>query len=172
MEKGITYTTGTYKLDIKDLKIINALWENGRYTIAQISKKTNIQRDSVMYRLKKLLDENVITGFNPVINPPALGYPNMSLILIKVKISNSKDIDEFEKKLIQMPNIAHIAKLLGRYDFQINIIYKDLNELYKLIDEIKLIKQDFIQEIEQHQMVSEPKYDNLTGLVNKLVRED
>ena len=50
---GIEYTS-EQKLDAKDKKIISALMENARYSIAEIAKKTGLRRDSVIYRIKKL----------------------------------------------------------------------------------------------------------------------
>ena len=41
-------------LDNKDKKILNALNENARLSIANLSRETGIKRDSILYRLNKL----------------------------------------------------------------------------------------------------------------------
>ena len=41
-------------LDKKDKKILQALDKNARLSIANISRKTGIQRDSILYRINKM----------------------------------------------------------------------------------------------------------------------
>ena len=63
------------KLDKKDKKILELLNDNARLTIAGISRKTGIQRDSVLYRINKLKDSGVIRFFHSVLDPTVLGFP-------------------------------------------------------------------------------------------------
>jgi len=68
------------KLDGKDKKILKALDQNARLSIANISRKTGIQRDSVLYRINKMKKEGVIKFFHTALDPVILGYPVYSFV--------------------------------------------------------------------------------------------
>jgi len=157
-----------YKLDKKDKQILLALLENGRYTISQISKKTGLRRDSIIYRIKKLQVNKVILDFQPLISAGALGFPNIAQLLLKTKISNKEDKDFFIQKLKQEPRIVHISVTIGRYDIYLALIYKEHTELYKIIEKIKAIKPDLILDYEVLQVVDDPKFEDMEGLVKSL----
>ena len=52
-----------YKLDAKDKKILAILSIDARATYAEIGKKTRLHKDTVAYRIKKLEEERIITGY-------------------------------------------------------------------------------------------------------------
>ena len=167
--KEYSFHTGKeYQLDKKDKKILLALLENGRYTVAQIAKKTGLRRDSIIYRIKKLEENKIILDFQPLISAPALGFPNVAQLLLKTKISNKEDKDFFIKKLKQEPTIVHISITIGRFDIYLAIIYKEHTELYKTIEQIKSIKPDYILDYEILQVVDDPKFEDMEGLIKSL----
>ena len=53
------------KLDQKDKKILSLLDHDARLTVAEISRKTGIQRDSVLYRINRMKKMRVIRFFTP-----------------------------------------------------------------------------------------------------------
>src|SRR3989339_513259 len=91
-------------MDSKDKKIINSLFDDARMSVAEIEKKTKIRRDSVARRLKKMINEKTILGFSPIINPSSLGYPNISLLLLKTKTGNDSQKEKFLNKLTLVGN--------------------------------------------------------------------
>ena len=161
---GIEYTS-EQKLDAKDKKIISALMENARYSIAEIAKKTGLRRDSVIYRIKKLSENKVIKGYQPIINPPALGYPNLAIILLKTKTINQKAKQDFINKIKSLPNVIHIFTLLGRFEYYLAVLYKTHEQLHLLLEEIRQIIPDYVQDYDILQVVDEPKFENMIGIV-------
>lgn len=162
--KGIKYVQ-KYKLDQKDKQIIKTLFENGRYSIADIAKKTRIRRDSVMYRIKKLQENYVITGFQPIINGPAIGFPNTATILLKTKLKTQKEKQDFIEKIKAISPILHIALTIGKYDYQLAILHRDTEHLYKIIEGIKTAVPGYVLEYEVLQIVDEPKFEDVENLV-------
>src|SRR3989338_4099941 len=87
---GIAYGI-KQKLDASDKKILRILFQDGRMSIADISEKTGLRRDSVARRLRRMRKEQIVTAFVPIINPPALGYPNIAIILLHIKTGNEEN---------------------------------------------------------------------------------
>ncbi|MCA9459757.1 MAG: hypothetical protein KC550_04380, partial [Nanoarchaeota archaeon] len=106
-----------------------------------------------------------ITGFQPIINGPAIGYSNAATILLKIKLTTIEEKNLFIKKLTNISPIVHIATTIGKYDLQLAILYKNTEQLYKIIEEIKILIPNFIIEYEILQIVEEPKFEDVESLV-------
>ena len=118
-------------------KILRVLFEDGRMSIANIAKKTGIRRDSVARRIKRMKDEKIITGILPVVNPTALGVPNIAILLLRVKTSSEIDSKSFLNKLIANRYIVHVSKLIGKFDYYAAIVYENTGHLNEMLENIK-----------------------------------
>jgi DNA-binding Lrp family transcriptional regulator len=61
-------------LDKHDLKIISLLDKNSRISISEISKKVNLKKDAIIYRIKKFEEKEIILNFYTIINTKILGF--------------------------------------------------------------------------------------------------
>lgn len=153
------------KIDAKDKKIMKALFEDGRMSVANIEKKTGIRRDSVARRLKRLVNEKIITGFPPIISPSAVGHPNIALLIIRTKTGKEESKEKFLKKLISTKTVVHISKLIGKFDFYCAILYKDTSHLNEIIEGIKNYVPNYIEDFELFQVADDPKFEDMRGLL-------
>ena len=112
------------KLDKKDKKILEVINNNARLSIANISRKTGIQRDSVLYRIKRMEKLNVIRFFHTAINPIVLGYPIYAFVNFVLHNLNKENEKLFSAYLKTLPNVVYVAKTTGKWDFTINIAAK------------------------------------------------
>jgi DNA-binding Lrp family transcriptional regulator len=153
------------KVDEKDKKIMKALFEDARASVAELEKRTRIRRDSIARRLKKLRKEKVIETFSPMINPAFLGLPNLALLLIRTKTNPQKDKENFVKKLKENKFVLHFAKLIGKFDYFSVMVYKDTGHLNKLIEEIKAYVSGFIEDFEVFSVAEEYKVEDMSSLL-------
>ena len=95
------------KLDIKDRKILAELDMNARQPMTILSKSVGLSRQVVEYRIKKLEQKGIITGYVGWYNSLKLGYNHCRIFL------NLKNIDRTtESKLIDyLKNIEEIVWL-------------------------------------------------------------
>ena len=61
-------------IDNKDKKILFYLLKDSRQTLRQIGKKVGISRELASYRINRLIDKKIITGFIINISTGILGY--------------------------------------------------------------------------------------------------
>jgi DNA-binding Lrp family transcriptional regulator len=110
-EKDLIKWEKSAKLDEKDMKILKILDKHARYSIAEISKKTGIQRDSVIYRIKKMEEKSVIRFYHAVLNPSALGYEiyaDVNFVLHNLTPEKEEKLLDY---LISHKNIVYVAKV-------------------------------------------------------------
>ena len=101
----------------RDLAIISQLRSDGRMTLTQISRKTNIPVSSVFEKLKafrasELIQPTVLTDFS------RLGMGTRALIAIKVDRDARADVEEFLKH----PRVNNLLRVSNGYTFMIDII--------------------------------------------------
>lgn len=123
------------KVDIKDRKILYELDINCRTPASKIAKKLDISKETVNYRIKKLIEKGVIGGFITEINMAKLG-----LTTYKVYYQFQYLDSESEKKLVKYltahPHVFWVARTTGRWDMLTMILAKDAIEFYRVLEEI------------------------------------
>jgi Lrp/AsnC family transcriptional regulator, leucine-responsive regulatory protein len=153
------------KIDKKDKKILDTINNNARLSIADISRKTGIQRDSVLYRIKRMEKLNIIKFFHTVINPTVLGYPIYAFVNFVLHNLNKDNEKLFLAYLKTLPNVVYVAKTTGKWDITINIAAKDLKHFDEIITNIRMKFSKIIKEYETASIIEELKYDYMVDLV-------
>ena len=153
------------KLDEKDKKILTIINENARLSIADISRKTGIQRDSVLYRIKKMKKQKVIRFFHTVLDPTVLGHPIYTFVnFVLYNLTEEKE-RSFLGYLKAYPNVVYVAKTTGKWDFTINIAAKNLKHFDEVMKEIRMKFSKIIKEYETASIIEEYKYDYMVDLI-------
>jgi len=154
-------------LDNKDKKILNALNENARLSIANLSRETGIKRDSILYRLNKLKKSGVIKSFNQILDHNSLGYPINTFVNFSLHNLNKKNEDEFISFLKSKPNITYVAKTTGKWDLMVSIITSDLNQFDKIISDVRVKFSKIIDKYNYSSIIHEHKSHDLIGLIDE-----
>lgn len=122
-----------YEIDSLDLKIIELLQENGRIPFRDIARSIDTPEATVRYRMKRLLDDGIIT-ISAFINTGKIRYENVAYIELKV------EPDFFEaglEELVSMESISYLAAVTGEFDIMLEYIYKDNEDLLSFINWLK-----------------------------------
>ncbi len=152
------------KLDEKDKAILKLLNEDCRMSLTQISRKTRIPIDTVKYRIEKMEREGVFE-YTIVMDPLKIGYPIFDALYVNLVNFTTDEEDRLMKYTMKNKNIAYSSKTLGKYDFIIGIVAKDIHELQRVIQDFKTEFQNIIKEIDALSIIEEYKYDYLIDLI-------
>ncbi len=132
-------------LDVKDKKILFLLADEARMPCTQIAKKVGLSKDAVKYRINKLESQGVIQGYLPVVDTTKLGFITYHMFLQLAQPSK-----EIRKKIISIlksiPSIRVIIEFSGKYDFEISISARTVQELDDIITQITTPVSELIQE--------------------------
>ncbi len=135
------------KLDTKDYKILYELDLNSRQPINRLAKKIRLNKDTVLYRIKRLEEENIILRYQAYINHGKLGYISARL---NIKLQNTtpekeKEIIEFVKK---QEIVGFFASCEGNVDLVIWILTKSINKLHEFWNELLNKYANYIEKTE------------------------
>ena len=130
----IFQTSKKYVLLNSEKKVLSIIKDNPRMSLIEISKKTKITPKTISTIIKKLEKNKVITGYFATFDNSEFGLNTFKILL---QIQNTKQANELEEYLTSLKNIRHFRKMLGVWDYEIDILYPNMKELHKQIDFIK-----------------------------------
>lgn len=154
------------KLDGKDKKILEVINSNARASVSEIARKTDIPRDSVHYRLQRLIRTKVIKFFHTVLDPIKFGCPIFTYVNFVFHNFDDQKEKEFFSFLKNLPNVIYIAKTTGKWDCTIAIAAKSLEHFDSILREIRKKYSPIIKEFETASIIKEFKYDYMVDLID------
>ncbi len=126
-------------IDKIDKMIIEALINNARISINELSKIAEISGAAVHQRLKKLEKSNIITGSKINLNTKLLGYKTIAFV--GIFLDKAMVNTEAVKKLNEIPEILECHYTTGNWSIFIKILCRDNEHLMILLNKkIQTIK--------------------------------
>jgi DNA-binding Lrp family transcriptional regulator len=135
------------RIDETDDEVLRILATNARAKLVDIAEQIGLSDTAAGQRIKRMEEDELITGYFAWIEPQSLGYQSFNLLL---KHQNFRAADEeqlFEFCRIHR-HITWLIKTLGRWDFEIAIEVKSQEELQEVVNELKDDFSRIIQRIE------------------------
>ena len=108
-------------LDAMDRKILRALQDDARLTIAGLSEIVGLSSTPCWNRLKRLESGGFIEGYVAVLDQRKLGYPDTVLIEITLDRHDDTVLEVFERQLADLPEVIEAYLTTGEYDYLIKV---------------------------------------------------
>lgn len=124
-------------LDDVDRKILAILQKNGRTPLREISKEVGLAESTIYERIKRLKERGVIKKFTVILDPGALGFHILAVVLFKCKDGMYSSVAEELKKY---PEIVEVYETTGNYDMLVKIRTRSSEELNSFLDKMGAIQ--------------------------------
>ncbi|WP_095146587.1 MULTISPECIES: Lrp/AsnC family transcriptional regulator [unclassified Pseudomonas] len=123
-------------LDRTDKALLIALQGNARLTVAELADQVALTTSPCWRRVKLLEESGVITGYQAVLSPKALGYGVTAFVSVMMESHNQDMARTFEQRLLEIPEIVACHNVSGRYDFLLEVVAKDLESFGEFAREV------------------------------------
>ncbi len=143
------------KLDEIDKKLLVLLTKNARATLQNLGKKTRLSWKAVYYRIKKLEKNKVILGYRTNIDYKKLGYNNTKVLLYLKNLTKEKE-NELLSYLKSLKNSIWVIKFIGKSDLEFEMLIKNREEFFKIMNELREKFKDIIRNYDQFMIHEEP----------------
>lgn len=122
------------KLDAIDLRILEAIQENGRITKLALAEKAGLSPTPCWLRLRKLEKAGIITGYHARVAVRRVAP--VASVLMEVTLSNHRqaDFDRFERAVAATPEIVACWSVGGGVDYVLKIMAPDIDAYQRLVD--------------------------------------
>src|SRR6266702_7200012 len=129
--KRLRYENGA--LDPVDARILGALVDDARVSIADLARAIGLSPPSVSERIKRLEEVGVIEGYTLTINPRALGLPIAAWLRIRPIPGQLQKVADI---LLGLRQIVECERITGEDCFIARAQVQSVEELEKLIDQV------------------------------------
>ncbi|MDC3292251.1 Lrp/AsnC family transcriptional regulator [Nitrosopumilus sp.] len=141
-------------MDDKDIEILKHLSVDGRQSARQLSHRLGVSTVTILSRIKKLEEQNIIQGYSVRLNHDLLGFEITAIIEIK---TNKGMMLEIENEIAKFDSTIAVYDITGDADMVIIAKFKTRKFL-----------SDFLKKIS-----AMPNVENtLTHLVLNTIKED
>ncbi|MGC4023797.1 MAG: Lrp/AsnC family transcriptional regulator [Mesorhizobium sp.] len=124
------------KLDSIDLKILDAVQQDGRITKLALAEKVGLSATPAWLRLRKLEKAGIIRGYRAEIDLRAVAP--IANVLVEVTLASHKqaDFDRFERAIRDIPAIVACWSVGGGIDYMLKVATRDIDAYQRLVDRL------------------------------------
>ncbi|HLC51996.1 MAG TPA: Lrp/AsnC family transcriptional regulator [Candidatus Nanoarchaeia archaeon] len=123
-------------MNLKDKKLLYYLDYGARSNLSFLSKKLQLSKQNIHYKIKKLEDQKLIESYITVFDIHKLGYLTYRAYIRLGKVTD-KDTYEISQSLIGNKSILWLVSIEGTWDFEIVFVAKNYIEFANQFEEIK-----------------------------------
>ncbi|MCG7281302.1 Lrp/AsnC family transcriptional regulator [Chryseobacterium taklimakanense] len=116
------------QLDGKDKKLLFLLQNDSEKTTKELASALDLSVTAVFERIKKLEKQKVIEKYVALIDKQKIQKDFIVLCHVKL-VQHRKDyITQFEKEIVQFPEVLECFHVSGDYDYILKICVKDIRD--------------------------------------------
>jgi len=121
------------ELNETDRKILKNLLEDARFSSRQIAKNVGVSVGTVLSRIKKMEDMDIIKGYSVILDYEKLGYE--LTVVTEVTVSKGRLV-EMENEIAKNPNVCGVYDVTGLTDAVIIAKFKSREALGKFTKDL------------------------------------
>ena len=141
-------------LNETDLKILQVLLEDARFSSRQIAKKVGVSVGTVLSRIKKMEEEGLIKGYSVIMDHEKIGY--QLTVVMEITVSKGRLV-EMENEIAKISNVCSVYDVTGLTDAFIIAKFKSREELGKFTK--RLLALPYIERTNTHVVLTTVKED-------------
>ena len=123
-------------LDQKDREILSLLSENSRLPVSILSRKLRIGKDTLWYRLQRLIDSKIIEAFVTEIDEGALGYKRHLIYLAFQDVDQTQE-EEIISFIVTFPFVSWTTTSTGKWSVILDFLAHDINDIESFLDQLR-----------------------------------
>ncbi|MDV7141948.1 Lrp/AsnC family transcriptional regulator [Tropicimonas sp. TH_r6] len=120
-------------MDRIDRKICSLLQVNGRASSAELAEEVGLSVSSANERVRRLVAQGIVTGWQARLDPEAVGAALCALVLIDMEYSGEA---EACAALIARPEVMELHHVSGPHSYLMKIRVKDSRNLQAFLQEV------------------------------------
>ncbi len=122
-------------LDHFDMKILEAMSDDGRMSILELSRRVGLSKTPCQTRLKRLVDEGYILGFRAMLNPAKLGLEHIAFTEVKLSDTREKALEDFNAAVRKIKEVEECHMIAGAFDYLLKVRTTDIRKYRRVLGE-------------------------------------
>ncbi len=118
-----------FEPDTVDTAILVALQENGRLSVADLSRRIMMSHSATAERLRRLEESGVITGYAATVDPERLGYSILAYLRLRYP---SSVYEPLHSLLADIPEVVEAHHVTGDDCFIMKVLATNMKHLEQI----------------------------------------
>ena len=141
-------------LNETDMKILQVLLEDARFSSRQIARKVGVSVGTVLSRIKKMEDDGLIKGYSVLMDHEKLGFE--LTVVMEITVSKGRLV-EMENEIAKIANVCSVYDVTGLTDAFLIAKFKSREELGRFTK--RLLALPYIERTNTHVVLTTVKED-------------
>lgn len=120
-------------MDSIDLQILKTLQSNGRITNSELAKTVGLSAPSVLERVRKLEEQQIITGYTARIDARKVGRGQTCYVAISLSLHQIGNIQIFQDNIEAIPEVIECYHITGEEDFLLKVKVRDVQHYEEVL---------------------------------------
>jgi len=150
----VVWPSPEMNLDPVDQQLLTELVHDARMTYQQLARSVHLSPNSTADRVRRLRSSGVISGYHAEIDLEAIGRHLGALTDVKLK--DEVERGEFERDLVNLPQVLDAIHTTGEYDYQLRIASTGTVDLEWVVDRLR---QMGAREVHSRIILGQVRYD-------------
>lgn len=146
------------ELDELDLKLINALSEDGRASLVRLGARFGVAPKTVKNRMRRLEEERVILGYNAIIDAARISFSHHRIYVFLSDLSG-ETYSRIRGYISSLPETVLISESLGEADLDFDVKVPDTARLHDVVRELRSRFKEVIRDVTTLHIVDEDVID-------------
>src|SRR3954469_8824666 len=125
-------------MDNFDLKLLNALQEDGRLTNLELAGRIGLSASQCSRRRTALEQSGVIEGYHAALANQAVGLDVLVFIQVGLATQSPDSAQAFAKLIRGLEEVQEAYSLTGEADYLVKLVVPDLKTLSRILNEVFL----------------------------------
>jgi len=153
-------------LDRIDHRLLAALQENGRLTVAELAEKVGLTASPCSRRLRILEEAGIINRYAALLDQKKVGLPVSVFVSIKLERQQEDKLNRFEDAIRRCPEVLECYLMTGPRDYLLRVVARDLADYERFVKDT-LTRIDGIANIESSFALGQVKHSSALPLATR-----
>ncbi|MDR2927786.1 MAG: Lrp/AsnC family transcriptional regulator [Cytophagaceae bacterium] len=144
-------------LDSTDKKLLTLLQDNAKLTTKQLAHYLNLTVTPVFERIKRLEKNGFIKKYVAITDKRKLGKLLTVFCHVSLKEHDKQIIKQFEKRVVEMPEIMECHHIAGEHDYLLKVVTEDMESYHRFVS-TQLTAIENISNVNSSFVMNELKY--------------
>jgi len=141
-------------LNETDMKILQVLLEDARFSSRQIAKRVGVSVGTVLSRIKRMEEDGLIKGYSVLMDHEKLGFE--LTVVMEITVSKGRLV-EMENEIAKISNVCCVYDVTGLTDAFLIAKFKSREELGRFTK--RLLALPYIERTNTHVVLTTVKED-------------
>ena len=121
-------------MDHLDATLLRLFSEHPRIGVLEASRRLGVARGTVQARLDRLTRTGVVSGWGPVLDAEAIGYPVTAFLTLEIRQGSGHEA--IAEHLAMIPEVLEAYTITGAGDMWARVVARSNADLQRVIDAV------------------------------------